>query len=179
MPPGESLAALPKAHKIAAAGRATVGCPADAQQKHGPQRRAIILFAPRCEFLAVTTRAARVLPGIVRPDAGFPTIVTAAAAQRINADQAFEQLTEPTVAGDFNLTRAAFRTGQLHDLFRRDRTAARSYVSLHILSQCILQAAAHRRATVIYFEPRDRNRRQQSTRGRSHQNLIGRFEIGR
>ena len=71
-----------KAGKIAAAGRAAPGARADAQQESRPAGRVVVLHGPLRQFLPVAAGTTRVSPGSVRPDAGFPAGVAAAAAER-------------------------------------------------------------------------------------------------
>lgn len=78
--PRECLSRRPKIREIAAAGLAAVCASAQPQQETRPPGRVIASFLPLGELLPVTLRTARVAPGTVRPDAGFPTVAAAAAA---------------------------------------------------------------------------------------------------
>lgn len=74
----------------------------------------IILLAPGGEILAIAARAAGIFPGSAGPDAGFPTGPAAAAAQGIDAEDAFENFGNGLPVRDAHVSRAALRTGQLH-----------------------------------------------------------------
>src|SRR5216684_3188597 len=84
--PGEALLAGAIAGEVAAAHRAAVRRRSHPQQQHGPQRRAIVLFAPGGKFLPVAARAACEFPRTLIPYAGGPTRAAARAPQRINTE---------------------------------------------------------------------------------------------
>src|SRR5262249_18423205 len=125
----KSFLARPKAGEIAAASGAAIRRRADAQQQARPFWRAIVLFAPRGQVLAIAAWTPRIFPGAASPNAGLPASPAAPAAERINAENTLQNFDQVLPVRHPDVARAALRTGQLHvrdltniqDLCNRDR----------------------------------------------------------
>src|ERR1019366_7510963 len=111
----------------------------------GPAVRSVVAFAPGGKLLAITLRAARVLPGGGLPGAGGPTHPAAAATQRINTEEPLEQLNQTLAVGHPGVARAALGTGELHSPNLAsiiNRIAPRVEVSFHSHRKSLPQAVA-------------------------------------
>ena len=98
--PGETRSPGSEACEVAAASRAAMGSSAETQQESRPARRTIVVRLPPGEFLPVTFGATREHPGPLRPDAGLPSIVAAAAAELRDTQQTLEEFAQPALVGD-------------------------------------------------------------------------------
>jgi len=114
VPPSEVFLALLETGEVAAAGDTAVRSGAEAQQQGGPAGRAIVLPAPGGKLLAIAFWAARVFPSGGFPGTSGPAGIAAAAAQRANADQAFEPLGDTRATRHTCIAGAALRARQFH-----------------------------------------------------------------
>jgi hypothetical protein len=74
----------------------------------------IVMLTPRGEFLAVASGTPSIFPGSRSPCTGFPSRLTSAAAQWVNAGECFDVFRKILTLRYTYIPRAAFRTRQLH-----------------------------------------------------------------
>ena len=114
--PGETFLPGFEAGEITTAGRAAMRSRAQAQKESRPARRIVEVLHPGGQFLTVAAWATRVPPGSIRPDAGSPAMVAAAAAKLRNTDPTLQVLAQTVPMGNAHIPRPAARTVQLHGL---------------------------------------------------------------
>ena len=108
--PGETFLLRLEAGEIAAAGRATPRSSAEAQQKPRPAGWVIAMGCPFGQLLAVAAGAARISPGAIGPDAGFPAAAAAPATQRRNSQKTLEALHQSLGSGKSRVSRPTMWT---------------------------------------------------------------------
>jgi hypothetical protein len=74
--PRESIPPGFEAGEITAAHRAAMRTGPETQKKPGPPGRIIVVLHPAGQFLPIAAGAARVPPGSIRPNAGFPAVIS-------------------------------------------------------------------------------------------------------
>src|SRR5579883_808583 len=112
--PRHPVPARAKAREVAAARRAAVRGRAEPENQPRPERRMVILLAPRSQVLPIAARAAREFPRAIKPDAGFPARAAAAAAQRIYSKNCPAIFAEASLVRHTYISCSALWAGELH-----------------------------------------------------------------